>query len=184
MAASVTGPARPFSFEDLEGTPDDGYRREIIGGSLIVTPAPNLGHQRASGVLYAQLFASETAQTMVVAAPCDWQLPDGGSVQPDLMVIGRDSFDPGGPLAATAIPLLVVEVLSPSNADQDLAVKRHLYESLLVPAYWIVDITIPSIRILRLRDGSYVVENEVTSNDEMVTDWPFPVRVIPARLTA
>ncbi|MGI8751313.1 MAG: Uma2 family endonuclease [Acidimicrobiales bacterium] len=150
----------------------------------MVTPAPSLGHQRASGVLYAQLFEAETAQTMVVAAPCDWRLLDGGSVQPDLMVISRGNFEPGGPLAATATPLLVVEVLSASNADHDLAVKRHLYESLQVPAYWIVDATVPSITVLRLSDRGYVVDAEVTGDDALVTDWPFPVRVVPCRLTA
>lgn len=184
MAIQATGPARPFRVEDLEGTPDDGYRREIIGGSLIVTPAPSLGHQRASGVLYAQLFAAETARTMVVAAPCDWRLPDCGSVQPDLLVISREDFEAGGPLAATATPLLVVEILSPSDADKNLSVKRHLYEALRVPAYWIVDVTVPSVTVLRLSDGGYTIDVEVTGHDELVTDWPFPVRVIPSRLTA
>ena len=183
MAVQATRPAKPFRFEDLEGMPDDGYRREIIGGSLIVTPATNLGHQRACGVLYAQLFAAETAQTMVIAAPCEWRLPDGGSVQPDVLVISREDFEAGGPLGPTATPLLVVEILSPSNADQDLSVKRHLYESLRVPAYWIVDVTVPSITVLRLSDGGYTDDAEVTGHDELVADWPFPVRVVPSRLT-
>ncbi|MFD0595135.1 hypothetical protein ACFQZ4_24465 [Catellatospora coxensis] len=33
-------PLRAWQFEDLLDTPDDGYRYEILDGSLIVTPAP------------------------------------------------------------------------------------------------------------------------------------------------
>ena len=104
--------------------PDDGYRREIIGGSLLVTPAPTGGHQRVLGKLLAVLQAAEPADAMAIVAPYDWKLPDGGSVEPDVLVIRRQDFDPAGPLPASAVPLLVVEVLSPSNPAQDRMLKR------------------------------------------------------------
>nr|WP_302579954.1 Uma2 family endonuclease [Clostridium saudiense] len=36
------------------------------------------------------------------------------------------------------IPQLVVEVLSPSNADYDLIVKKDLYEKYGILKYWII----------------------------------------------
>jgi Uma2 family endonuclease len=51
MVVEMAHPARAFTYEDLADMPDDGYRREIIGGSLIVTPAPTGGHQRVTGKL-------------------------------------------------------------------------------------------------------------------------------------
>ena len=36
------------------------------------------------------------------------------------------------------IPQLVIEVLSPSNSDDDLIVKKDLYEEYVVVEYWIV----------------------------------------------
>lgn len=160
MASTTTHPARAFTYEDLEGMPADGYRREIIGGTLIVTPAPFGRHQLAVGNLTVALSAGKTPDTLVLPAPYDWRLPSGDSVEPDVMVIAQADFDPDGPLPATAIPQLVVEVLSPSNANQDLLMKRALYESLAVPAYWIVDPGRPSLLALRLRDGRYEVEAE------------------------
>jgi Uma2 family endonuclease len=163
---------RTFTYEDLEGMPDDGYRREIIGGSLIVTPAPGGAHQRVTGNLFALLRAAEIAGVMAMVAPYDWRLPDGGSVQPDVMVIRRQDFDPSGPLPASAVPLLVVEVLSPSNPAQDRMLKRDLYQRLGVPAYWIVEPLELSLLALRLEHGRYEVE--VETRDRFGTDWPFP----------
>jgi hypothetical protein len=107
MADVFAHPARPFTYADLEETPDDGYRREIIGGTLIVSPSPAGRDQRAALNLGVALRAGETPDTMALIAPFDWKLPDGGSVEPDLLVIRRRDFDPAGPLGPTAIPLLV-----------------------------------------------------------------------------
>ena len=182
MTVITTREAGPFHYLDLEDGSDDFYRREIIGGCLIVTPAPNLGHQRASVLLTALLLAAETSQTMVLAAPFDWRHPDGGLVEPDLLVIRRADADRKGPLGPSATPLLVVEILSPSNPQYDLAVKRALYQRLGVPAYWIIDPDRLSVLALRLTDGAYGVEAEVTGDEEYVTDWPFPVRFQPRDL--
>lgn len=35
----------PFTWADLANEPDDGLRREIVGGTLIVNPAPVGRHQ-------------------------------------------------------------------------------------------------------------------------------------------
>ncbi len=183
MASTSTHPAQAFTYDDLEGMPTDGYRREIIGGTLLVTPAPFARHQRAVFKLALILGAAETAETMVLPAPCDWRLPSGDSVQPDLLVIDRADYQPDGPVPATATPLLVVEVLSPSNANQDRLMKRALYESLGAPAYWIVDPGRPSLLALRLRDGRYDVEGEVAGSETFATDWPFALRVTPTDLS-
>jgi Uma2 family endonuclease len=172
----------PFRYEDLEDAPDDEYRREIIDGNLLVTPAPNGGHQLASARMHSILLAAGTADTLTLFAPFDWRHPDGGVVEPDLLVIRRADFDVDGPLAPTATPLLVIEILSPSRPQYDLALKRALYERLAVPAYWIVDPRRQSVLALRLADGAYEIEAEVTGDEEFVTDWPFPVRFFPRQL--
>lgn len=79
-----------------------------------------------SAHLAAVLSSFATPDTVALAAPFDWCHPDGGVVQPDLVVIQRADFDRHGPLAPSATPLLVVEILSPSNRQYDLAMKRDL----------------------------------------------------------
>ncbi len=90
MAVEMARSARPFTYEDLDDMPDDGYRREVIGGTLIVTPPPSGAHQRVTLNLGALLRAGETAETMAMVAPYDWKLVAGDSVQPDVMVIRRE----------------------------------------------------------------------------------------------
>ncbi|MGH9065937.1 MAG: Uma2 family endonuclease [Acidimicrobiales bacterium] len=182
MADVTTRPARAFTYNDLEDMPDDGYKREIIGGTLLVTPAPFGRHQRAVLRLAAVLLGAETPEARVLPAPYDWRLQSGDSVEPDVLVIRRDDFDPDGPLPASATPLLVVEVLSPSNPDQDRLVKRALYESLGVPAYWIVAPQAPALLALRLQGGRYEVEAEVAGDECFTTGWPFSLRIVPSEL--
>ncbi|MHB8296880.1 MAG: Uma2 family endonuclease, partial [Acidimicrobiales bacterium] len=81
MSTKLVRRPRAFVYEDLGGMPDDGYRREIIDGNLHVSPAPAGGHQRVSGTMLVILRAAETPETLVLDAPCDWRLPDGGSVE-------------------------------------------------------------------------------------------------------
>lgn len=172
----------PFQYENLEDAPDDGYRREIIDGILIMTPAPNLGHQLAAARLYGILLDAGTTDTLTLFAPLDWRHPDGGVVEPDLVVMRIADFDRRGPLGPSATPLLLVEILPPSRPQYDRAVKRALYQRLGVPAYWIVDPKRLTVLALRLVDGAYATEAEVTGDEEFVTDWPFPLRFRPRQL--
>ena len=54
------------------------------------------------------------------------------------------------------VPLLVVEVLSPSTRRTDLLLKKDIYRGLGVPTYWLVDPVTHVLRVLTLRDGDYV----------------------------
>jgi len=186
IMAAITASTQPFVYRDLQAMPDDGYRREIIDGVLSVTPAPTGGHQQVSFALSKLLDAAAPPGVMVLPAPYDWLLPDGGSVEPDLIVFRRDDFDRDGPLPATATPLLVVEVLSPSGLEHDRSLKRAVYQRLGVPAYWMVGpgtrTDPPSLTALRLQDSVYVVEAEVAGTERFATDWPYPVQVVPEEL--
>ncbi|MFN2317262.1 MAG: Uma2 family endonuclease [Gemmatimonadales bacterium] len=133
---------RIWTREEVLALPDDGNRHELIDGELLVTPAPRGRHQQGIGELYLRLAPYVRAHGIgaAVFAPADLDLRSGQLVQPDLfvgaMVDGRApvEWDEFG------IPLLVVEVLSPSTAKDDRVRKRHLYQRVGVPVYWIVDL--------------------------------------------
>ena len=181
MSAPASPPARPWVVDDLETMPDDGYRREIIGGVLIVSPSPALQHQVCSGGLYRALYQARSPEFVVVYAPYDWRPPSGENFVPDLMVLNRSDCNPAGPLRAT--PALAIEILSPSNADLDRGLKRMAYARLGVPAYWIVDPSGPGVLALRLNEkGRYVEVARASGKRRFKVDFPYPVELIPADL--
>ncbi|QIY64226.1 Uma2 family endonuclease [Streptomyces sp. RPA4-2] len=145
-AASVERPHgdRPLTAEAnrlMDRNP--GYRVEILGGSIIVTPPPNVAHARALSRLRRPFFTAglDCGETEVLEGVGLW-LPTGSEdyAVPDLVVVDADiedhlvennCYDPG-------CFRLVLEVTS-SNYQTDLRTKVAAYAEAKIPVYVIVD---------------------------------------------
>jgi Uma2 family endonuclease len=128
--------------DDLDAFPDDGNRYEIIDGELIVSATPSRLHQRALFALARLLAAHADALNLeIMVAPTDVRASAKTQVEPDILALPR-RFD--GRVASRWEPmtrlLLAVEILSPSTAPIDRTLKKELFQSQRVPAYWIVDV--------------------------------------------
>ncbi len=168
-----------LTYDDLQNFPDDGYRRELVHGQLLVSPAPVPRHQRVVSRLLVALAAACPPNLEVLPAPCDWVISEDTVYEPDLIVVDRKHT---GPKHIIGTPLLVIEVLSPSTRDIDNVLKRYEYEQAGVPAYWIVDPDVPSLTVLRLEVGSYVEAARVEKNVSHDTGWPYRVTITPLDL--
>lgn len=182
-----TSGAGPFTWADIEGEPEDGLRREIIGGTLLVNPSPAGRHQFLAQQLWRVLDDRAPTDLVAILAPFDWRYDENGVVVPDIVVCRAADFDLDGPLRAPAVPVLLVEVQSPSNAAYDRLLKRDLYERLGVANYWLVDPGATdrpvSLTALALDGrGQYRVEAEATGVEPFSTDQPFLVSFVPADL--
>ena len=173
-------PAAPFTWDDLAKMPDDGYRRELVHGQLLVSPSPFGLHQRAVTQLVLLLGSARPPDLEVLAAPFDWKRSEGTVLEPDLLVVQRADFQPHGWLTAT--PLLVVEIGSPSTAVTDRTLKRAVYEEGGVPSYWLVDPAEPSLTVLELEGATYREVATVRGDEPFEATRPFPVSVVPADL--
>ena len=126
----------------VQQAPDDGKRREAIGGDLYVTAAPSVRHQRVSQRLERALWRllEDPGHGEVFDAPIGVEFPaTEEGVQPDLLFVSRERT---GIIAEDWLrgpPDLVVEILSPTTAERDRQLKRELYERQGVRQYWIVD---------------------------------------------
>ncbi len=179
--ALALGSGAPFTYEDLQNMPDDGHRRELVDGVLLVTPAPVPLHQRCVLILAAALLAAAPEDLEVLTAPLDWMVSDSTVFQPDVLVTRRNDV---GATRLERTPLLVVEVLSPSTRLTDLGTKRLAYEAACVPSYWLVDPHQPSLTVLHLDAGRYVDAARVVARDPYRATRPFEVTVVPALLVA
>ena len=166
----VMAMSNALTIEDLEALPDDGMRYELIGGAIVMTPAPEPVHQRVSRRLLALIEAAVPAGYEVFYAPIDYDLPGGQRVEPDLIVVPDGSV---GPKRLAGPALLVVEIVSPGSRINDRVTKRAAYAEAGVPAYWIVDPGNGQVLGLRLTDGEY--EPYVDTEEFAIFDWPLSV---------
>ena len=170
--------AADFLADDLDQLPDDGNRYELIDGLLLVSPAPTERHQRVLASLLAALHADCPEGLRVYTAPLDVRLAERVQLQPDLVVVtdgpAREKLD--------RVPLLCVEVLSPSTRRHDVVLKRRAFEAAGIPSYWIVDPLVPSLTVLELEEGAYVQTSIVEGDEAWTATLPFPVTVVPGDL--
>jgi Uma2 family endonuclease len=131
-----------------------------------MNPAPSTYHQTVSKRLQHHLYTKiELAGLgLVFNAPIDVQLSEHDIVQPDLVVLLRNTKARVTPTKISGAPDLLIEILSPSTAENDRNLKRRIYERSGTAEYWIVDPDEPCLTQLALRDGVYV---ETSHGDEV-----------------
>lgn len=121
--------------------PEDRNQYELIDGELIVTPSPSRVHQKIVVRLSSRLEVHVESKLLgeVYVAPLDTIFGKYTVVQPDILFVSRDRLAEVGKERIEGAPDLVVEVLSPSTADQDRRRKLAVYSQFGVQEYWIVD---------------------------------------------
>ena len=169
----------PYTRADLDAMPDDGRRHELLDGALIVTPAPADRHQAIVVNLIVLLKQAASAELRVRTAPYDVILAEDTIVQPDVLLARkRDITESGLP----GVPVLAVEVLSPSTRLMDLNLKRARYEEAGIPHYWVVDPDEPALIAFELREGAYVESVRVGGADLFEVTEPVRLRLRPSEL--
>lgn len=179
-AATGLPQGRPLTAADLDTMPDDGHRYELIDGALIVTPSPAVPHQRVVGNLHVLLREVCTDEFEVMLSPLDVTVSEVTVLQPDLLVAPRTTLT-GRKMVG--LPVLAIEVLSPSTRLIDLNLKHAAFERAEVGAYWVVDPEEPSVTAWRLVGGRYVESARAVGGETIRTEWPFLIELRPHDLT-
>lgn len=143
---------------------------EYYDGMCVVNP-PNRRHARAQGHLISLLSAHVPPDHELLP---EWGWRTGRSwFEPDLMILPTD-----GPMdIAVDPPLLIVEILSPSNRLDDLVTKRNKYAAGGLPWYWLVDLDAPSLTVLEFIDDRFIEVQRLTAPG--VTVGPVRVPIDP-----
>ena len=149
---------RPYTVDDLASIPDDGRRYEVIGGELVVSPAPSTKHQRVSFRLSRILgdYLERVGSGEAFAAPIDVFLGTHDIVQPDLVVVLKQHADRVTDAGIEGAPVIVIEITSPSSQRMDRIRKSATYATFGVPEYWIVDPDTETTLVQALVDGRYL----------------------------
>jgi Uma2 family endonuclease len=189
MSAALVDHTGPWTPGDVEALPDAGdhARYEVYeGGVLVVTPAPGVGHQRASYRLHSLLAhrAIEAGADVEVLEAVNVWLPSEKMFVPDVVVVAADAVDEATVRVPSEAVLAVIEIVSPSTVSMDRAIKPVEYAQARIPIYWRVELHgSPRIVVCSLSRGRYVTRATLTAGTRGRITRPFAVELDPADLT-
>lgn len=145
-----------YTHADLLTFPEDGKRREIIDGDMLVTPAPRLNHQRILRrlILAFEKYLERNPIGELCYSPMDVIFSDFDVLEPDLLLVLNARKEIMQDWVRGA-PDLVMEVLSPTTAARDRGVKLRTYARFGVKEYWIVDPEERAVEVYQLTAGGY-----------------------------
>lgn len=118
----------------------NGNRYEVIDGALYMTTAPSFYHQWIVQRLVRLIGipAEDAGIAFSAIAPIGVLMPGCDPVQPDFLLVRTDNASIIADRRIRGVPDLIVEVLSPSNQEQDTEIKRRAYARAGLGEYWIV----------------------------------------------
>ncbi|MGI6286130.1 Uma2 family endonuclease [Neomoorella humiferrea] len=151
-----------YTYEDYARLPE-GTPFQLIGGKLIMTPAPGTYHQIILMRLIEKLlfFLAGKDLGILFTAPVDVFLEEKETYQPDIIFIAKDRMHIIETTKIKGAPDLVIEILSPSTGYYDLKKKARVYARCGVKEYWIVDPEDKSIEVFQQKEGNFVLVHHV-----------------------
>jgi Uma2 family endonuclease len=175
-----------WNYARWETLPDDGHRYEIIDGVLYMTTAPSNFHQwivrRLDRLVGIPL--EDHGLAFVFTAPIGVIMPGCDPVQPDFLAIRRENASIIVNRRIRGVPDLIVEVLSPSNHEQDTQIKRHAYAQAGVAEYWIVRPASRDVLVCSIPDAILGDYASSQLHQEQLTSTVFPITLTVAELFA
>lgn len=155
---------RLATYEELLALPPD-TRGEVLGGQVVVTPAPLPKHsktQRALGRFIGGPFDDddgfEGPGGWWIFVEVDIQLSTHDVVRPDLAGWRRQRLpNPGEQRPIEVPPDWICEVLSPSTTARDRVDKSQLYAAQGIPFYWLADPENRTLEAFQLHNGRWML---------------------------
>lgn len=177
-------PPGGWTTDDLDNLPDDGRRRELLDGVLIMSPSPTAAHQIIAmrlGVALEELCPDEYDVTQGVEV----RINHRRSFIPDVLVTTATAAARRTAKYEPHEVVLAVEIVSPTSESIDRVLKPALYAKAGIPYYWRIEIENGALVVYAHKidpvNEVYTETGRWTENIE--TAEPFPVALPITRLT-
>lgn len=181
MSKLQNNPDQKYTYAEYLHWPED-ERWEIIEGLAYMQGAPSWQHQAISGEIFSQFHSYfKVNPCRVFASPFDVCISENNEsdeeisnivCQPDIVVICDESK-----LRKTGyfgVPLLIVEISSPSTAKRDKILKFNKYEKVGVKEYWIVEPENKLINVFLLQKNKRYGRPDIYSDEDKIKVAAFP----------
>jgi Uma2 family endonuclease len=158
-----------LTYDDYLALPETMQRYEVIDGKLIMEPAPLFGHQWHSRKIFQPManYVDDNLLGLVVYAPVDIMISRAPlrTRQPDVLYISFERIAQLGLDNMEELPFLdiapdlVVEIVSPSESQQNVSDKLADYQRMGVDECWLVRSREDTIEVVQfISDSSRTVE--------------------------
>jgi Uma2 family endonuclease len=156
---SIAAPPRLMTTEELLALPDDGVRRELIRGELRENPVSYRSPQHAHSVSctcrhlgnWAELLPPPRGQVLTGDVGFRIRRNPDTTVGMDVAYISAElvASIPANARVIDGVPILAVEVLSPSNRWETVVEKIRDYLECGIPLVWILDPVFRTVTVYR-----------------------------------
>lgn len=176
----TTARTKKLTFEEWQALPETKQRCEVVDGVLHMPPSPFGEHPWQVRVILGalDLFLTGTGLGLPLTAPYDVLVSRAPLRvrQPDILVVNFEltgiarPADLAGKPFIDLPPLLVVEVLSPSNTPRDIEERLADYRSIGVPECWLSSFPSRSIQVIRLTPEGADAQVTYGMDDTLTSD--------------
>ena len=154
--------------------PESKENLELLNGEVVLSPRPRPPHQQFIGRVFAVLDEwVQRHQLGEVYPEVEMLLDDQWTPAPDLVFVAAEHVDRVGDKQIIGPADLAVEVLSPSNVNDDRVGKFRAYAAHAIPWYWIVDLERRVLEEYELNGKEYGIQVDASF------DQPFCPRIFP-----
>ncbi len=176
MSVAFVEQVGPWSEEDYFALGETPNRIELFDGSLLVSPAPPMRHQRVAHRLASLLDGQADAIKFRVFSAVYVRLDAGRILVPDIVIT---SVVDGNVVEARDV-VLVGEVVSPGSAGTDRILKRLIYAAAGIGWYLLAEpgaADSMTLRLLRLDGGHYIEYALAEDGETLTSDDPLPIAI-------
>ena len=161
---------KKWTYDEIAALPDDKLR-ELHDGVPLIMPSPSLRHHKILRRLtqFIENWIEGGGQGLLYYQPTDLKIDNYRTLIPDLTYYATTdeaAVESANGQYLSAVPDLVVEIVSPSSQNTDRFYKFEVYAEIGVKYYWTIDPEFWIFQAFRLVDGEYRFEASLSDQGE------------------
>lgn len=170
-----------ISFEEYLSFIEEDISSELRGGRVIITPPANFEHEtifKTILIIFDSIGKSKSIGS-AIGSRFMVKLDEKWAPEPDVIFYTKDRNVLIKPTYFDGAPNIVVEILTPSNRNEDMDEKLHKYLEFGVEEVWIIDPEEQSVmihtkeKIARFDSSSQIIQSTLYKEIRFNFSWIF-----------
>ncbi len=177
-------PQRFALLDEVRRTLPDGFKAELSGDLIVMTVSPSGIHQRILLVVRRQ-FDAHAPAGLLPSENTDLVSPHvGKSRNPDLTYLPEAVLDTTDNQVPAETAAITVELVSPSNPENDWVGKVRDYPLMGIPLYLLIDARLKTVTLFSRPAGSaYHRREDIGFGETLHIPVPFDFELATSALT-